>query len=70
MHGMDNKKRCTFVCVCVCVCVCNYAKPRDSITISLTDVTSSPIMQSTIFTVAGTNLRARCLESEFQGSGR
>jgi len=66
MHGMDIKTK----CVCLCVFVCNYAKPRYSITISLTDVTSSPIMQSTVLTVAGTNLRARCLEIEFQGSGK
>jgi len=31
----------------LCVFMCNYTKPRCSITISLTDVTSSPIMQST-----------------------
>jgi len=53
MHGMDTKTK----CVRLCVFMCNYAKPRYSITISLTDVTSSPIMQSTVLTVAGTNLR-------------
>ena len=66
MHGMDIKTK----CVGLCVFMCNYAKPRYSITISLTDVTSSPIMLSTVLTVAGTNLRARRLEIELQGSGK
>ena len=66
MHGMDIKTK----CVRLCVFMCNYAKPRYSLTISLTDVTSSPITPSTVLTVAGTNLRARRLEIEFQGSGK